>query len=260
VTNQDADVDDVRGMALAAALHGDVTLLDSVRAQLSGKEGAVAAEAVFGDVLDELVQTAIDRQGPDDYVKGAAFLLAHGASVPPERGERLAQARVVMTQADGPDAGDYEYSFATMLVAAGPGLALPALRRLVETGALDPGAPAGFTRGTTLLHYAALMGDEPLVDYLLAKGLDPSAKDAVDQDVARYARHGEHFDLAERLVTECARVAVKPKTVETAVAAQPAESAPASGGGLFSKLRQAQNAQAARKVAETASDLARPKP
>ena len=49
----------------------------------------------------------------------------------------------------------------------------------------------------TALHEAALRGDRPLVDLLLAAGADPSIRDReFNADAAGWATHAGHHDLA----------------------------------------------------------------
>jgi len=71
-----------------------------------------------------------------------------------------------------------------------------AVALLLERGA-DVNAMPG---RATALHEAALRGDRPLVDLLLAAGADPSIRDPeFDADAAGWATHAGHHDLATHL-------------------------------------------------------------
>jgi len=74
--------------------------------------------------------------------------------------------------------------------------------RLLQHGARINALPPGFDYTGTGLHYAALQGHRPLVDYLLARGADPRIKDKkVRATPAGWADHGGHpaiKDLLER--------------------------------------------------------------
>ncbi|HYD55020.1 MAG TPA: ankyrin repeat domain-containing protein [Gemmatimonadaceae bacterium] len=73
---------------------------------------------------------------------------------------------------------------------------IEAIRRLVEAGA-DVNARAG--GGWTPLHLAASRGDVALVDYLLARGADRTARADDDRDAVAIAEAYGHPDAAARL-------------------------------------------------------------
>ena len=60
--------------------------------------------------------------------------------------------------------------------------------------------PDGFDFAGTGLHYAALNGHRPMVEYLLEHGADRSIKDTkVGSTAAGWAEHGGHNDLLDLL-------------------------------------------------------------
>jgi hypothetical protein len=72
--------------------------------------------------------------------------------------------------------------------------------RLLQHGARINAIPPGFDYAGTGLHYAALDGHRPMVEYLLAHGADPRIKDKkVNSTPAGWAEHGGHLELKECL-------------------------------------------------------------
>jgi ankyrin repeat protein len=68
-----------------------------------------------------------------------------------------------------------------------------AAARLLRHGARINALPPGFDYAGTGLHYAAMNGHRPLVEYLLAHGADPHIKDKkVGATPAGWADHGGH--------------------------------------------------------------------
>jgi uncharacterized protein len=75
-----------------------------------------------------------------------------------------------------------------------------AAKLLLEKGAEINAIPGGFDFAGTGLHYAALNGHRPMVEYLLAHGADRNIKDTkVDSTAAGWAEHGGHNDLLDLL-------------------------------------------------------------
>jgi ankyrin repeat protein len=71
---------------------------------------------------------------------------------------------------------------------------------LLERGAEINAIPGGFDFAGTGLHYAALNGHRPMVEFLLARGADRSIKDTkVGSTAAGWAEHGGHHDLLDLL-------------------------------------------------------------
>lgn len=72
--------------------------------------------------------------------------------------------------------------------------------RLLQHGARINALPLGFDYTGTGLHYAAMEGHRPLVDYLLAHGADPRIKDKkVSATPAGWADHGGHPEIKDLL-------------------------------------------------------------
>ena len=73
---------------------------------------------------------------------------------------------------------------------------LNTVRYLVEEHGADPNLPDSW--GYTPLHYAAVRGDNPLVEYLVSKGADVKATSRLGQSTVDMARggHGGFFDRA----------------------------------------------------------------
>ena len=72
--------------------------------------------------------------------------------------------------------------------------------RLLQHGARINALPPGFDYTGTGLHYAAMHGHRPLVDYLLASGADPRIKDKKARATpAGWADHGGHPAIKELL-------------------------------------------------------------
>ena len=72
--------------------------------------------------------------------------------------------------------------------------------RLLQHGARINAIPPGFDYPGTGLHYAAMDGHQPMVDYLLAHGADPRIKDKkVSSTPAGWAEHGGHPEIEELL-------------------------------------------------------------
>ena len=77
---------------------------------------------------------------------------------------------------------------------------LDAAWMLLDKGAEINVIPGGFDYAGTGLHYAALNGHRPMVEFLLAHGADRSIKDTkVNSTAAGWADHGGHPDLRDLL-------------------------------------------------------------
>ena len=77
---------------------------------------------------------------------------------------------------------------------------IDAAQLLLDKGAELNAIPDGFDFAGTGLHYAALNGHRPMVEYLLAHGADRSIKDTkVNSTAAGWAEHGGHHDLLDLL-------------------------------------------------------------
>jgi ankyrin repeat protein len=77
---------------------------------------------------------------------------------------------------------------------------LAAAKLLLDKGAEINAIPGGFDFAGTGLHYAALNGHRPMVEFLLARGADRNIKDPkVDSTAAGWAEHGGHNDLLDLL-------------------------------------------------------------
>lgn len=77
---------------------------------------------------------------------------------------------------------------------------LDAAKLLLDQGAEINVIPGGFDFAGTGLHYAALNGHRPMVEFLLAHGADRSIKDTkVNSTPAGWADHGGHPDLRDFL-------------------------------------------------------------
>jgi ankyrin repeat protein len=78
---------------------------------------------------------------------------------------------------------------------------IDAAERLLQHGARINAIPPGFDYPGTGLHYAAMDGRQPMVDYLLAHGADPRIKDKkVSSTPAGWAEYGGHPEIEELLV------------------------------------------------------------
>jgi len=77
---------------------------------------------------------------------------------------------------------------------------IDAAKLLLDKGAEINVIPGGFDYAGTGLHYAALNGHRPMVEFLLAHGADRNLKDTkVDSTPAGWANHGGHPDLRDLL-------------------------------------------------------------
>jgi ankyrin repeat protein len=77
---------------------------------------------------------------------------------------------------------------------------IDAAQLLLDKGAELNAIPDGFDFAGTGLHYAALNGHRPMVEYLLAHGADRSIKDTkVDSTAVGWAEHGGHHHLLDLL-------------------------------------------------------------
>jgi ankyrin repeat protein len=77
---------------------------------------------------------------------------------------------------------------------------IEAAERLLQHGARINAIPPGFDYAGTGLHYAAMEGHRPMVEYLLAHGADPRLKDKkVSSTPAGWAEHGGHPEIEELL-------------------------------------------------------------
>jgi hypothetical protein len=77
-----------------------------------------------------------------------------------------------------------------------------AAKLLLDQGAEINVIPGGFDYAGTGLHYAALNGHRPMVEFLLAHGADRTVKDTkVHATASGWADHGGHPDLRDLLST-----------------------------------------------------------
>ena len=77
---------------------------------------------------------------------------------------------------------------------------IDAAKLLLEKGAEINVIPGGFDYAGTGLHYAALNGHRPMVEFLLAHGADRNIKDTkVGSTAAGWAEHGGHNNLLDLL-------------------------------------------------------------
>lgn len=77
---------------------------------------------------------------------------------------------------------------------------IDAARLLLDKGAEINVIPGGFDFAGTGLHYAALNGHRPMVEFLLAHGADRSIQDTkVNSTAAGWADHGGHTELRDLL-------------------------------------------------------------
>jgi len=77
---------------------------------------------------------------------------------------------------------------------------IDAAQLLLQKGAEINVIPGGFDFAGTGLHYAALNGHRPMVEYLLAHGADRNIKDTkVSSTAAGWAEHGGHNELLDLL-------------------------------------------------------------
>ena len=77
---------------------------------------------------------------------------------------------------------------------------LAAAQLLLEKGAQVDAIPPGFDFSGTGLHYAALNGHQPMVEFLLSKGANVEIKDTkVHATAAGWADHGGHSELRDYL-------------------------------------------------------------
>ena len=77
---------------------------------------------------------------------------------------------------------------------------IDAAQLLLDKGAEINAIPGGFDFAGTGLHYAALNGHRPMVEYLLAHGADRNIKDTkVDSTAAGWAEHGGHSEILDLL-------------------------------------------------------------
>jgi len=77
---------------------------------------------------------------------------------------------------------------------------IDAAKLLLEKGAEINAIPDGFDYAGTGLHYAALNGHRPTVEFLLAHGADRNMKDTkVGSTAAGWAEHGGHNELLDLL-------------------------------------------------------------
>jgi hypothetical protein len=79
---------------------------------------------------------------------------------------------------------------------------IDAAKLLLDQGAEINVIPGGFDYAGTGLHYAALNGHRPMVEFLLAHGADRTLKDTkVHATASGWADHGGHPDLRDLLAT-----------------------------------------------------------
>jgi uncharacterized protein len=77
---------------------------------------------------------------------------------------------------------------------------IDAAKLLLEKGAEINAIPDGFDFAGTGLHYAALNGHRPMVEFLLAHGADRNIKDTkVGSTAAGWAEHGGHPEILDLL-------------------------------------------------------------
>ena len=80
---------------------------------------------------------------------------------------------------------------------------IDAAKLLLEKGAEINEIPGGFDFAGTGLHYAALNGHRPMVEFLLAHGADRNIKDTkVSSTAAGWAEHGGHPEILDLLKTD----------------------------------------------------------
>jgi hypothetical protein len=78
---------------------------------------------------------------------------------------------------------------------------IDAAQLLLDKGAQINAIPEGFDFAGTGLHYAALNGHQPMVEFLIAHGADPTIKDTkVASTPAGWAEHAGHHDLKRYLL------------------------------------------------------------
>lgn len=77
---------------------------------------------------------------------------------------------------------------------------IEAAKLLLDKGAEINVVPGGFDYAGTGLHYAALNGHRPMIEFLLAHGADRTVKDTkVNSTAAGWADHGGHPELRDLL-------------------------------------------------------------
>lgn len=77
---------------------------------------------------------------------------------------------------------------------------IDAAKLLLEKGAEINSIPGGFDYAGTGLHYAALNGHRPMVDFLLDQGADKNLRDTkVGSTAAGWAEYGRHAELLDLL-------------------------------------------------------------
>ena len=77
---------------------------------------------------------------------------------------------------------------------------IDAAKLLLDKGAEINAIPGGFDYAGTGLHYAALNGHRPMVEFLLAHGADRNVKDTkVNSTASGWADHGGHSELSDLL-------------------------------------------------------------
>ncbi len=77
---------------------------------------------------------------------------------------------------------------------------IDAATRLLERGGEINTIPDGFDFAGTGLHYAALNGHRPMIEFLLSRGADRNIKDTkVGSTAAGWAEHGGHNELLDLL-------------------------------------------------------------
>lgn len=77
---------------------------------------------------------------------------------------------------------------------------IEAAQLLLDKGAQINVIPGGFDYAGTGLHYAALNGHRPMVEYLLAHGADKTVTDTkVNSTAAGWAEYGNHSELLDLL-------------------------------------------------------------
>ncbi len=77
---------------------------------------------------------------------------------------------------------------------------IDAAKSLLAKGAEVNAIPGGFDYSGTALHYAALNGHRPMVDFLIQSGADASLKDTkVEATAAGWAEYGGHPDIGNHL-------------------------------------------------------------
>ena len=168
-----------------------------------------AAHHGFAHRVSLLLDAGVDPDGrgtehPILHGRSALEVAVHNGHADAADALRAAGAREPQLAAADEIAAAYMRADPSVSAPPPPGL----IARAAEFGRADAvalllerGADVNAMPGrATALHEAALRGDRPLVDLLLAAGADPSIRDPeFDADAAGWATHAGHHDLATHL-------------------------------------------------------------